>query len=889
MAKCFPQFGHNYNQVSREVMYNWFNKHLKLGLPGPVHEKPFVPVPPKELSVYDDRAPAAGGRGRRRRRQESADRAVAEADGGMAPKDAAKLAEFRRVVGTALRVMIHDVLPAADEVEVTRSAGGGAGRPIPASFCCAARARTRRSRRTASAGRSTTARSSSGSTRGARRACSRTASSSPRRRPILDRKAAILAADVFGTGELAAKPAVNAKYAGYTFGYNRPLVAERVHDILTAVAFAKGHPKPKRSTWSAGSGRAVGDAGAAWAATRSPRTAADLDGFRFETCKTTDDPMMLPGALKYGGLPAFAALCAPGELLLHNHRGTGTGRLVADAYRAAGADGKLRREPGRLAGEKWWSGCCGRAGRCRSQYRRGRLRCQRHLLWSTAASRGLARRRYRSCVHRKASEHLRPGDIRCRREARRMADSTRVPVAQPRAPPHRRRAVRARPPGRHHRQLRLRHPTAAHLLQARPGQPHLPPGAAPDPEGQVQEQPARRPVRLPHHPSRGPSSRPPSGPRLPQGARVRRAGPDPQPVGPRHPDGHGRGGRRPGPARPRHLHPRPGPQKDPRTPPSTAPSPGCSRSGATSPRRSSCGRLVQGRSPGDVEAPHKAKDLAASETIQRGQYDEAVAERVAVDAGRTGGRRLPPPTTAPPANSASLKAADRGRPDPARRRTCNSPPCTASSGGRSRRSTVLHRASARPATTSRSRSRSPTWRWSRSARTSALTEQQAQGRARTTRSCGRSASGCSRRSTPGRLELLRLKSDRSRAIWASASTWACACCGPARRTRRSASCSRPARTRGCWARRRCTSGFCFKSRNNWRLAERNFQRGAQDTCRRAEDASRKEVMFQLGDRRRRSRRPAQAVDLGHELANLDYLYRDIGRLLDEWQAKLQKA
>src|SRR5437763_8781771 len=52
-AKCFPQFGHNYNQVSREMMYNWFNEHLKLGQTSPVVEKPFVPVPPKELSVWD--------------------------------------------------------------------------------------------------------------------------------------------------------------------------------------------------------------------------------------------------------------------------------------------------------------------------------------------------------------------------------------------------------------------------------------------------------------------------------------------------------------------------------------------------------------------------------------------------------------------------------------------------------------------------------------------------------------------------------------------------------------------------------------------------------------------------------------------------------------------
>src|SRR5260370_32647894 len=57
MAKCFPKFDHNYNQVSREVMYNWFNKHLKLGLESPVVEKPFEPVPAKQLSVYDEEHP----------------------------------------------------------------------------------------------------------------------------------------------------------------------------------------------------------------------------------------------------------------------------------------------------------------------------------------------------------------------------------------------------------------------------------------------------------------------------------------------------------------------------------------------------------------------------------------------------------------------------------------------------------------------------------------------------------------------------------------------------------------------------------------------------------------------------------------------------------------
>jgi hypothetical protein len=53
--------------------------------------------------------------------------------------------------------------------------------------------------------------------------------------------------------------------------------------------------------------------------------------------------MMLPGALKYGGLPALAALAAPGELYVHNHRGTGSGQFLKAVYEAAGAKDKHQR------------------------------------------------------------------------------------------------------------------------------------------------------------------------------------------------------------------------------------------------------------------------------------------------------------------------------------------------------------------------------------------------------------------------------------------------------------------------------------------------------------------------------------------------------------------
>jgi hypothetical protein len=172
---------------------------------------------------------------------------------------------------------------------------------------------------------------------------------------ILDRKGAILAVDVFGTGELSLdKPfAVNPQYAGFTFGYNRTLLAQRVHDILTATAFAKGHEKTKAvhlvgfekaGPWVLLARGLCGDAVA--------RTAADVNGFRFEKVRTTTDEMMQPGGLKYGGLPALAALTVPAELYVHNHQGTGSGHWLRAVYEAAGAKEKLQRSSEKTADEK---------------------------------------------------------------------------------------------------------------------------------------------------------------------------------------------------------------------------------------------------------------------------------------------------------------------------------------------------------------------------------------------------------------------------------------------------------------------------------------------------------------------------------------------------------
>ena len=83
-------------------------------------------------------------------------------------------------------------------------------------------------------------------------------------------------------------------------------------------------------------------------------------------------------------------------------------------------------------------------------------------------------------------------------------------------------------------------------------------------------------------------------------------------------------------------------------------------------------------------------------------------------------------------------------------------------------------------------------------------------------------------------------------------------------------------------------GYCFKERKNWRLAQRNFEEALQNLPA-GEQATRKELMFLLAKGAAESGDLPKAVELGCELAKLDFGYQNIGKLVDEWQAKMQKA
>ncbi|GIW78758.1 MAG: hypothetical protein KatS3mg105_0565 [Gemmatales bacterium] len=83
-------------------------------------------------------------------------------------------------------------------------------------------------------------------------------------------------------------------------------------------------------------------------------------------------------------------------------------------------------------------------------------------------------------------------------------------------------------------------------------------------------------------------------------------------------------------------------------------------------------------------------------------------------------------------------------------------------------------------------------------------------------------------------------------------------------------------------------GYCFKNRKNWRLAQRNFEEALQQLPA-ADTENRKAILYELAKGYATAGDLNQAIDLAHDLANIDFNYRDIGKLLDEWENRVHES
>ena len=334
---------HNYNLHAREAVYNFFNKHLKLGHEGVVTEQKFTPVKPKDLSVWDAEHPrpknAVDAVGLKKWWVEMTARQME----ALKPNDVASLARFRATMEPVLRHLVATDLPSAENVVVETGAETTLDdvilrhfkvrrkedvRWIPVTLCDPPHAT----------------------------GITLYLSDRPRltRLPMGDVEPSgvaellragqtVVLADVYGIGEAALPLSATPQPVEFFTGYNRTILANRVHDILTLIAWSKALPRNQPVSLAAyGSIAQVCLLARSLSGDALAHEVIGSSTTEFTATESESGGQHLPHSLRYGGIWPLASLGAPGDLTLHNVVELPV--WLQSTYSAAGAADKLHLE-----------------------------------------------------------------------------------------------------------------------------------------------------------------------------------------------------------------------------------------------------------------------------------------------------------------------------------------------------------------------------------------------------------------------------------------------------------------------------------------------------------------------------------------------------------------
>ena len=311
-------FPHNYNAVSRSAFYGWLNRHFQLGQTDPVIERDYSRLGRDQLTVWDAAHPAPKPADPDFERQllralhEDAERQLAEA--------ARDPAAYRALCRPAAEIVLGRTLARAGTVswsQLTKEDRGTwweiGGRlrnetyqeEIPAVFAHPKTWNGRTVLWLTDAGKA-------GLFRNGRLI--------PGVQSLVDSGATVCGVDLLFQGDFLpdGKPITQTRRvknpreaAAYTFGYNRALVAQRVHDVLTTLQFIRSHERPSTQVAAIAMDPVTGPIlAAALAVADEGLDAAALNthGFRFGAVADLQDVQFLPGGAKYGDLPGLIGL-----------------------------------------------------------------------------------------------------------------------------------------------------------------------------------------------------------------------------------------------------------------------------------------------------------------------------------------------------------------------------------------------------------------------------------------------------------------------------------------------------------------------------------------------------------------------------------------------------
>ncbi len=307
-------FQHNYNAVTRSAFYTFLNKHFKLGQQSPVIEKDFEPLPREQLTVWDAQhpAPKAGDPDFERKLlkwladdAEKQLRAAAATDEGL-----------QKQIRPAVETIIGRTYAQAGSVEWELKDKQDRGthlemtgvlhntthsEDIDVAWLYPKQSKERVVIWLSDQGKA--------------------AVTSPEVLELVTAGTTVLCPDLFSPGAAQNGVVKNPReFAGYTFGYNNALFAQRTHDVLSLVTFLRNskvgsHKNPSHVSLAGwGNAGPIAAAAGALAGEAIDRVALDTKGFRFGKLLDFRDPMFLPGGAKYLDLPGMIALNAPRPL-----------------------------------------------------------------------------------------------------------------------------------------------------------------------------------------------------------------------------------------------------------------------------------------------------------------------------------------------------------------------------------------------------------------------------------------------------------------------------------------------------------------------------------------------------------------------------------------------
>ena len=306
------EFDHNYNLPSRQAMYRWFNTHLGLNKPEPDNERPHRRLTEKDLSVFDKNHPKpAGGKEFERRLLAS-----------LANESSARIANDPDIARRGWKSILGSNLKDTGEVQwqLTGKIDKGSylempglqnnttlGQQVPVIWLYPKNWKSEAAIFLSPQGKSGL--------------YDKDGTPLPEVQALLREGVSVCGIDLFLQGEFRKKhgPLLQTRRvknpreaACYTLGYNRPLFAHRVQDILSTIRMIQDDTHGAKKISLVGlKGSGHWAAAAHFLAGKAIHRAA-IESSDFKFIKITDirHPDLMPGASKYGGMQGLLDLAS---------------------------------------------------------------------------------------------------------------------------------------------------------------------------------------------------------------------------------------------------------------------------------------------------------------------------------------------------------------------------------------------------------------------------------------------------------------------------------------------------------------------------------------------------------------------------------------------------